>query len=104
MEITNTGGFTLIKIFILFLKILIERQDNSIELSPPPQSNSRSADQKIPLILWKTTIYYFVHRKPRVVPVLSQMNPLHVFPYYFSKVQFKYLSIYAWVFQVIVFL
>ena len=45
-------------------------------------SNS-SASQEIPCILWRLKIRYRVNNSPRLVPILSHMNPLVTVPSYF---------------------
>jgi hypothetical protein len=35
------------------------------------------------------TIYYYVEKSPPLVPILSQMNPVHATPSYSSKIRFN---------------
>jgi hypothetical protein len=58
---------------------------NSIEQSPW-HANSCSASQETPRLLWNPTVHYRVHDSPPMVPILSQTNPLHNFPLYFSRI------------------
>ena len=48
----------------------------SIEQSPW-EINRFSASQEIPLILWNQRVHNGVHKSPPLVPVLSQINPVH---------------------------
>jgi len=55
----------------------------------PSEANSRSASQEIPLLLWNPKIHYRVYKSPQMVPILSQMNPFHIFPPYLINIHFN---------------
>jgi hypothetical protein len=55
-------------------------------MSPLWESNSCSATQEIPSILWNLKVHYLVHKNPLMVPILSQINPFHTLPSYFCDV------------------
>jgi hypothetical protein len=57
---------------------------NSMEHSPS-ETSSHSTTQEILHLLGKLKVHYHVHESQSLVPILSQMNPVHKFPPYFPK-------------------
>jgi hypothetical protein len=60
--------------------------DSVEEQSPSWEANSHSASQGIPQLLWNLMVYYHIHKSPPLVPILSQMHPVHSFPPCFPKI------------------
>jgi hypothetical protein len=57
-----------------------------MELGPTWDAASHSATQKLPNILWSPKIHYRDQKIPELVPILRQINSLHITPYYLSKI------------------
>jgi hypothetical protein len=55
------------------------------------EADSRSADQEIPRLLRSPDDHHPVHKSPPLVPILSQINPVHTIPSHFSKISLNFV-------------
>jgi len=51
-----------------------------MEQTPSSEADIHSASQEIIRFLWNPKFHYPVHKSPPLIPVLSQMHPVHSFP------------------------
>jgi hypothetical protein len=56
-------------------------------LSPSWEAANCAATQELPSILWNPKVH--VHTSPPLVPILSQIDPVHIIPSYLSKIYFN---------------
>jgi hypothetical protein len=58
----------------------------STEQSPSWEADRFSASQEIPCILRNPKVHYRVYKYPPPVPILSQIDPVHVHPSHSLKI------------------
>jgi len=53
---------------------------NSMEQGPSWEAISHTASQEITHLLWNSMVHYPLHNSLPLVPILSQVHPVHSFP------------------------
>jgi len=59
---------------------------HSMEQSPSWEANHFAANQEIPLILWNLKFHYHIHKCLPPVPILSQLDAVHISTSRFLKI------------------
>ena len=69
--------------------MLSVRRCNCTEQSPSCKANISSANEEIPRNLWSQVFHYRVHQSHPLVPIVSQINPIHNLQSYSFKLHFN---------------
>jgi hypothetical protein len=67
--------------------VVLKKKTNSMKQGPSCKAKSHSASQDISRPLRNPKAHYSVHKTRPLVPILSQMYPIHTFPTYFPKIR-----------------
>ena len=62
---------------------------NDMQLSISSAANSSATNHKTPCLLQNPPFHYLPHNSPLRIPILNQINPVHVFPSRYFKISFN---------------
>jgi hypothetical protein len=65
--------------------VVIRLAHSLIELRPSWEADNCAATQELPRMLWNPKVHCPVQKSPLLVPIFSQINPIHTIPSYLSK-------------------
>jgi len=57
-----------------------------MEQNPSLEADSCAATKEMPCLLWNSKVRYLIQNSPPLVPILSQIHPIHTFLPYFPKI------------------
>jgi hypothetical protein len=57
-----------------------------MELSPSQEAVSFAATEELTSVLWNPKVHYHIHKNLLLLPILSQINPVHTTPISLNKI------------------
>jgi hypothetical protein len=57
-----------------------------MELSPSREAANYEAAEELSCILWNPKVHYSAHKNPPLVPILSQIDPVHTIRSYLKSI------------------
>ena len=73
--------------------LLTHSLTHSTQESPYWEANRLPASQEIPRILWNPKFHYRIHKCPPPIPILSQLDPVHIPTSHFLKIHLNIMPL-----------